>query len=1024
MFGTLFFDRQDRVLLRMINETIDNGPSRDLEHKIFDANLHPHGILELTTTHEYRMAHAVINLLGSLEAGQAEDRLVALRILRDEVLHSARTPFRYNTGRVLVQIMKDIVRSRQDEFNQLKLVHDFRKVATGNPRLVRHFLTQYHLLEMPEEWNQLTMDHHVHDANTKGRKNATHLIMDAWIKGIRYITVVYYNYVAQSAARELLQAAEIMGLSVRIGLEFRAQFRGRFVNFVWAPRGFSDTEAFLTFLAERPMVALMEEGRKASLWMQQHVLKTLEVWNSRHATSLAEELKIPIPLLDPEQFLLFVGIGQPSFLHLAEFTHKKILKSLVKRVEELERESLTATPERCKTIAQLIQRMDMLTPEVIMETWLKPERNPSIPSPYVPTQDAPELLKMPPHVLLDWLSSLRSGYRITLQLATLAPEDVLELLWDGQGMITHLELFNLKEWQEGHLRHLSAINELQIAINEGSILHLKQILRSMIHTFENSTDDEDLQRGAKFRIILRNIPALQGPYKIAPLRSRIGTDSTSHSSIRYGMGFAVPESLPRSARRMLDRNKKFNPLVVPIKLALALREVYLDPARTSAFMRWFAPKVRRLWGFHRFGLSKTKEWRAITAITRVRNTGNVITMGGIGGEVDNGLRSAQEAASQPRPRWLGLSRLNTPLSNALKVLFGFIPAMLTFLYTQDGWMLAWFGALIWFAITGLRNIAQAILSGGGLRKSSLLRWNNHVSWTRICDSLMYTGLSVVLLEFVIRSFMLEDMMGLTVTNSPLLVFSIIAGANSIYISSHNIYRGFPKEAVIGNLFRSILAIPVSILYNNMLMLALPLFGAIDPLLILQPGAAIVSKAASDTVAGLIEGIADRRNNYRLRYWDYQTKLQRFFECYSRLDLAFPDRDILSIMAHPKDFIRLTDAEAKPLQIASIINALDLMYFWMYQPCAQQTLISILRTLTREERVILARSQSVLVRVREVSQLFVDGLLGQNFARALSFYLDGHENYISSLTRHCAGFPQRKSRREKTVDGGDGDGDGI
>ena len=107
MLGTLFFDKQDRELLRMINETIDHGPSQDLEHKVFDANLHPHGILELTTTHEYRMAHAVINLLGNLEAGGAPDRLMALRILRDEVLHSARTPFRYNTGRVLIQIMKE-----------------------------------------------------------------------------------------------------------------------------------------------------------------------------------------------------------------------------------------------------------------------------------------------------------------------------------------------------------------------------------------------------------------------------------------------------------------------------------------------------------------------------------------------------------------------------------------------------------------------------------------------------------------------------------------------------------------------------------------------------------------------------------------------------------------------------------------------------------------------------------------------------------------------------------------------------
>ena len=33
MLGTLFFDKQDRELLRMINETIDHGPSQDLEDR-------------------------------------------------------------------------------------------------------------------------------------------------------------------------------------------------------------------------------------------------------------------------------------------------------------------------------------------------------------------------------------------------------------------------------------------------------------------------------------------------------------------------------------------------------------------------------------------------------------------------------------------------------------------------------------------------------------------------------------------------------------------------------------------------------------------------------------------------------------------------------------------------------------------------------------------------------------------------------------------------------------------------------
>ena len=227
------------------------------------------------------------------------------------------------------------------------------------------------------------------------------------------------------------------------------------------------------------------------------------------------------------------------------------------------------------------------------------------------------------------------------------------------------------------------------------------------------------------------------------------------------------------------------------------------------------------------------------------------------------------------------------------------------------------------------------------------------------------GCPFPLLEYFIRVLLLEDGLGLTVKDHQFLVFSIIAGANSIYISLHNIYRGFPKEAIIGNLFRSLLAIPVSVFYNDVLALFLPFFTTADPLLILEPGAAIISKTASDTVAAIIEGLADWRNNRRLRYWDYETKLQRLFDCYAKLELAFPDQDILSLLSRPEEFTRLTSTEARSLQVESIINALDLMYFGCISLCAQQTLTSILRTMTRERTGHRGPVAGILSRVREV-----------------------------------------------------------
>lgn len=1017
MPNRLFFDRQDYQLLHMINETIAHGTSADMEHQVFDANLHPHGILELTTTHEFRIAHAVVNLLGNLQTGKTEDRLAALRTLHDEVLHSARTSFRYNTGRVLIQIMKEIVRARGDDHAQLKLVRDFRSAASGNPRIVRLFLRRHHLLEMPEDWNQLTMDHHVHDANTKGRKNPTHLIMDAWIKGIRYLTVVYYNYVEPAAARELLESASIMGLSVRIGLEFRAPFRGRFISFVWTPRGFSDYQSFLAFLDEEPMQELIYEGHKVSAWIRRHVFATLNAWNVRHRPELEKELELELPVLEENAFMGFVSTGRPSFVHLAEFIHASCVPLLRAKVQALRAEESTADPDRAARIQELIRQMDGLTPETIMNRWLKPAKNPDLPSPNVPdpSPDAPKLLRLPPHVLMEWLTNVRSGYRITLQLADLTPEDVVELLWDCEGHITHLEMFNLKEWQDDRLRNLEAINALQIALNESSALHLKHMLRTMTRSLEQEQEGEECSRQEKFRVMLHNIAKLQAPYKTNPLGSRIGTDSTSHSSMRYGMGLAIPESLPPRAHRLAYQKKGFHPLFLPIELKIALRETFTLPARPTALMKKIGPKVRKLWGFRTFGLKKVREWLVDSSLIRTGEGSNVITMGGLSDAQGNGFLAEPACAGFGRGKTLGVRYLNTRFSNILKVLIGFIPAMLVFACTQDWWVLAWLGAPIWFVITGIRNIAQAVLGGGGVRRSSLLHWRDFIDWTRISDSLMYTGLSVVLLEWIIRDLLLARGMGLTTNNSPLLVFSIIAFANSLYIAGHNIFRGFPKEAIVGNIFRSVLAIPTSLVYNELLLGFFIFLDLPSPVLLLDQSAAITSKAASDTVAGLIEGFADARNNRRLRHWDYKTKLARFFDNYARLELRFSDVDILSLLSKPKEFARLTAKEAHHLYISHIVNLLDLMYFWMYQPYARQTLISLLRTMTREERIILARSQLMLVRVREVSQLFVDGLLGPSFAKALAFYLDSHEEYITEITRQCvAAGRTRRDRKNRSL----------
>jgi hypothetical protein len=305
----LLFDQEDHELLSIVNEVLDREHSRQYLKNLFFPYLHPNGIKEMAATKELRIAYAVIHLLDTLEIGGPEERLRALRSVRDEVLHCARSALRMNTGRVLLQIMKELVRAHGDYQRQLELAHDFRRSASGKPRIIRAQLKRYHLLEMPEEWNQLTLDDHVHDANTKGRKSPTHLIMDAWIKGIRSLNVIHYNHVRPQAAAELLEAAEIMGMHVRIGMEFAAPFRGKYVRFIWEPRGFAGPKDFLRFLDQPDVVALMARGREVSNYQQQMVLDLLDSFNRDHLKSVNEKFKLNMEPLNRGEFFSFVGPG-------------------------------------------------------------------------------------------------------------------------------------------------------------------------------------------------------------------------------------------------------------------------------------------------------------------------------------------------------------------------------------------------------------------------------------------------------------------------------------------------------------------------------------------------------------------------------------------------------------------------------------------------------------------------------------------------------------------------------------------
>jgi len=995
--NSIFFDAKDYELLTMVNrfKGRDSRIPQEEDHFFFHSALHPHGIKELTMSQEIRIAYAVINLLDTLDTGQAQDRIDALRALHTEVLSAPSSSFRYNTGRVLIQIMKNLIRAHGHPEIQLRLAHDFRKAAAGQRRVVRSMLKRYYLLEMPEAWNQIAFDNHVHDANTKGRKSPTHLIMDAWIKGLRMLDVVYYNFVEPVAVSELLQAADIMGIEVRIGVEFQARFRDRFVQFIWQPQGFADWRDMLAFFQEKPTQHLMRMGREASDYHHTYVHRLLEQYNTRLRFELGVEYGVRLTEISEQEILSFVGIGQTSRTHLAELIYRRLITAFDESMPERRARYAKADPEEKREIDALLQRVNALSPERLNSEWFSKSKNPMVFLATDPEEKdkLPEIMRLLPMTLIDWLTSIRTPCHITLNLSTLTVEDVLELLYSCEGMISHLEMFNLKNYEDGKMADIEAISELQSAINEGSAIALKRLIRSLIKKTSCLDDADSDERCHLFLEMLRNIPKLQAYYATTPLGTRLGSDSTSRSSKVHGMGFAFLDTLPSRTRKTL---KAENSLRRRIPFSQQVyRQITYYPRRHQPLGIPFTRMLRKIPGMGNFAKLKKERWEIDEkSVHYDMNARNITTLGGF--LRDSSFDFTIGEGAKPTNESLGINYMNTTFKNVCKVVFGFALTVATFQYTQSWWFLAWFGPFIWFAITGFRNVVQAVLGGGGLGRTPLLRWNDYLSWSRLCDSLMYTGISVPLLELGVRTLLLGKLFGIDSATNPVVFFTVISLINGLYIAGHNLFRGLPQEAVIGNIFRSVIAIPVSILYSFAASKLFLLFGF--PEIYLVQGAAVVSKMASDTVAALIEGPADKAEYLRRRHWDYVNKFDQLFSCITRLELLMPEEDVVELLRRPKDFIKSVGQEAKELEKIIIVNALDLMYFWMYQPRARSTLIRRLATMTQDEREIFANSQIVLTRVHEVSQMLVDGLVGIKFARALAFYLARHEEYLKDIAK--------------------------
>ena len=106
--------------------------------------------------------------------------------------------------------------------------------------------------------------------------------------------------------------------------------------------------------------------------------------------------------------------------------------------------------------------------------------------------------------------------------------------------------------------------------------------------------------------------------------------------------------------------------------------------------------------------------------------------------------------------------------------------------------------------------------------------------------------------------------------------------------------------------------------------------------------------------------------------------------------------LVELLRTRHSFLRVVRLRKSKLAPLFYINALDMMYIWMRQPQAVAAMRRIMAALSPEERLIFLKAQELLSRERSISKLFLSGLVGQNFGRALAFYLHCYRAYLEEL----------------------------
>jgi hypothetical protein len=716
---------------------------------------HPGGFVRAIAARRISMAEAYAKLTHSLTQGDHATRLAALRHLVHYAWHAKTLSLPLNTARVQIALMKECVRAQGNRNRQLELMQDFAVASYGQEAVIRRLLRELGLIEIPDDGRSLAAidlahDGHVHDSSSLGRKTPSQLLLDAFIKGVSKLTVAYYDFDNLDVFDELYEAANILGISVEVGVEFSVGPAFERRHYMYVPPLDGSPEALRAFLAKNhERLQHFRDGLAHNATARQEGLtELLEQFNQVDLPQLNSRFDgVPVLQLPPvswDDVRQTIPDGRVSRAQVGYVLAAKMRPTLHRRVlyvrNQLEHAlfrhrqggvSSWETAHIRKEYERALEDYRLCTPYLLQERYAGSSKAVDRPSAF------PDLDSLGP-------TFLQCGGRVSfIHPLSVGLQRAAHVLVNGHRWITDVETFNMSDTLLRDPADLRRLNRMVGLLNSGDA---EGVLRN-------------LQEWGCSGFDLAGVQAACAAYQSRPLSAVLGSDYMGGHPEVPGMGFIGSSGTPP---RTLKGLRRHGHPTVPQSIA-------------------------RTWMRQKVGAPEPGENDQVYFVSRVQaREYNVL---------------GEEAEVEDPFSLVGFWRyLNPGLRLIAKAAVAMVPATL---------MVGPWYALLWLGITAFRNATADILSSSGLLFKS---WSlDNVDKDNLGNSVFWTGFSVPILAAAKQGFDVAwPFLGVeSGFLESLARFWVIAFANGLYISTHNRIRGFPPSVIRGNFFRTVLSWPLA-----------------------------------------------------------------------------------------------------------------------------------------------------------------------------------------------------------------------